>query len=139
MSYQIFLVPVLAGVIAQIIKLATDEIKGNFTWRNFISDYGRMPSSHAAFVSALATEMILFAGLKSPSFAIALILAIIVIRDASGLRRHIAEQDKSLNKICRQLNLKEEQLEERLGHSPSEIFFGCLLGIGLALLFYWIF
>ena len=139
MSYQLFLVPILAAIITQIIKLSTDKIKGNFTWRNFISDYGRMPSSHAAFVSALATEMALFNGFKSPSFAISVILFIIVIRDATGLRWHISKQNKSLNEICRKLDLQAERLEERLGHNPAEILAGCLLGISLALLFFWIF
>ncbi|TSD05996.1 MAG: hypothetical protein Athens071412_143 [Parcubacteria group bacterium Athens0714_12] len=138
MSYQMFLVPILAGLIAQIIKLSTDGIKGNFKWKNFISDYGKMPSSHTAFVVALAAEMALFQGFKSSEFAISLILALVVIRDATGLRRNMARQNKLLNKICSKIGLKEEQLEETLGHTPLEIFFGCLLGISLVLVFYFI-
>ena len=138
MSYQLFLIPILASILAQITKLSTDKIKGNSTWRGIISSYGGMPSSHSAFVSALTAEMALFNGLKSPSFAIALILAILVIRDAVGLRCYIAKQNKTLNKISQKLNLKGETLTERLGHTPLEVFIGCLLGIGLALLFYYI-
>lgn len=138
MSYQLFLIPILAGILSQIIKLATDKVQNNFKWRNFVSDYGRMPSSHAAFISALVAEMALFAGIKSPSFAIALVLAILVIKDATGLRWHISQQGKVLNKISQQLEFKEVRLEERLEHKFSEILVGCLIGIGLALLFYYL-
>ena len=98
-----------------------------------------MPSSHAAFVSALAAEMALFEGFKSPEFAVALILAILIIRDATGLRWFVARQNKILNKLSQKLDLKEKFLEERLGHTFLEIFCGCLLGVSLALLFFYIF
>lgn len=137
--YQLFLVPILAGIIAQIIKLATDKISGNFTWRHFVSDYGRMPSSHTAFVAALTAGIILKEGIAAPSFAIALIFSILAIRDAVGLRWHISQQNKLLNKISRQLNLAEKTLEEKIYHTPSEIAAGLLLGAGLALIFHFFF
>ncbi len=139
MSYQLFLVPILISVITQIIKLSIDKIKGNLTGSNIISSYGGMPSSHSAFVAALATEIALFEGFKSPAFAIALVLAIIIIRDAVGLRGYISKQNKFLNKISQKLNLKEAKLEERIGHTPAEIFMGILLVIILSLIFYQLF
>lgn len=135
MPYKLFLVPIFAAIIAQIIKLLTDDIKHNFTWKHLVSDYGRMPSSHAAFVFALVTEIALAEGFKSSSFAIALIFALLVIRDALGLRWHISKENQLLNKISRQLNLNEEPLEEKIHHTPLEIAAGTLLGISLALIF----
>lgn len=137
--YQLFLIPILAGILAQIIKLATDEIKGNFTWKHFTSDYGRMPSSHAAFVAALVTEIILKEGFTTSSFAVALIFSILTIRDAIGLRWQISQQNKLLNKISRQSNLDEKPLKEKIYHTPLEITAGILLGVGLALLFHFFF
>jgi acid phosphatase family membrane protein YuiD len=137
-------VPILCGLLAQVIKLATDQIKGNLNWYNIMNDYGGMPSSHTAMVVALATEMYLFEGFYTPFFAIALVVCIIVIRDALGFRIQVGIQSFVLNKIIKQLPLKDVEkeklplLKERMGHSIREVFGGAAIGIILPFLINWI-
>src|SRR3990167_5144643 len=103
MPYQLFLIPIIAALIAQGLKLALDGIKGNFDFKHLISEYGGMPSSHTAFVVALATMIALKEGIASSAFSISLIMALIVIRDAIGFRRTLGRQSKTLNYIVREL------------------------------------
>ena len=58
-----------------------------------------MPSSHSAVVCALCTSAIFQYGFMSFEFAISGVLAVIVIRDATGVRFEAGEQAKFLNQI----------------------------------------
>lgn len=121
---------------------------------SLLTSTGGMPSSHSAAVTALATAVGLQNGLDSTSFAIATIFAIIVMFDATGVRRHAGEQATVLNQLVLDFNKfveeakhwpkKQEQerrkeLKELLGHQPIEVFFGGLTGVLLTLLLYNIF
>jgi len=129
-QYYLIIIPVAALIITQAIKLSIDSIKGNFTWYHLLNDYGGMPSSHSAFVSAIAAEIALTqpGGLASPLFAITVFLAIIVIRNAKGIRNHLSKANQEINK----LNDNQANLQERLGHTGAEILAGCLIGIIIA-------
>lgn len=139
MPYQLFLIPIIAALIAQGLKLALDGIKGNFGFKHLISEYGGMPSSHTAFVISLATMIALYEGFESSAFAISLILALIVIRDAIGFRRTLGHQSKMLNHIVRELAEEKKRdhlpkLPEEIGHNPLEVLVGGLLGLSISLL-----
>lgn len=137
MSYTIVLVPFIALIIAQIIKVIIDAQKGEFSWSNF-NRYGGMPSSHSAMMAALTTEVGTHAGFNSAVFAIALALSFLIIRDAVGLRRHLGNHGKILNMLIKDLpDYKEDKyprLEQRLGHTYLQAFMGILLGIFIALI-----
>ena len=137
MSYKFILVPFLALIIAQLIKVIIDSAKGQFSWSNFNS-YGGMPSSHSAIVTALATEIGMQVGWLSATFAIALIFAFVTIRDAVGLRRYLGNHGKVLNMIIKDLpDYKEDKypyLAERLGHTYWQALVGIILGIIVALI-----
>ena len=94
---------------------------------------GGMPSSHSAVVCSLAAMVGREIGYGSPEFAMAVILALIVMYDACGVRRAAGKQASILNKIIRtpgMTNLEvQEKLTEALGHSPTQVFVGALLGI----------
>lgn len=139
MEYQLFLIPILAALIAQGLKLALDGIRGNFDFKHLISEYGGMPSSHTAFVISLTTMMALKEGIASSAFAISLIMALIVIRDAIGFRRTLGRQSKTLNHIVRELSEEKKRehlpkLPEEIGHNPLEVLVGGLLGLSISLL-----
>ncbi len=96
---------------------------------------GGMPSSHAATVCALATAAGLEFGGGSFEFAVAVILAIIVMHDARGVRRETGIQARILNEMMetfRKMGNKmtaEERLKEFVGHTPLQVLVGALLGI----------
>jgi len=136
--YQLILVPFLALVIAQLIKVIIDSFRGKFSWRN-LNAYGGMPSSHSALVAALATEIGLYSGFTSPEFAIAAAIGFLFLRDAVGFRAKLGQHGKILNQLIVDLpDFKESKyphLEERLGHTYLQATVGMLLGILIALIF----
>ncbi|XP_004490495.3 uncharacterized protein [Cicer arietinum] len=98
---------------------------------------GGMPSSHSSTVTALATAVGLHEGFGGAAFAIALILACIVMYDATGVRLHAGRQAEVLNQIVVQLPAEHpladsRPLRELLGHTPPQVFAGSLLGIMIA-------
>lgn len=98
---------------------------------------GGMPSGHSATVTALAATAALESGLASPEFAISTILAVIVMHDATGVRRQAGEHAKAINELMKALNSKmaaEDKLQELLGHTPLQVFSGALIGLVVALL-----
>ncbi|MCP8616053.1 divergent PAP2 family protein [Salirhabdus salicampi] len=144
------LAALLAMVIAQFIKIplhfmATREWKPGLMFST-----GGMPSSHTATVMALTTSIGLLEGFHSNQFAISLVLAVIVMHDATGVRRHAGHHAQILNQMVNDFNIivdvikhpnfkkyeTREKLKELLGHQPAEVFFGALLGIVVGLLMY---
>ena len=76
----------------------------------------------------------------SPAFAVAVLLAIVVMYDAMGVRRAAGEQAKALNRLAKSKLLDEEDpnllpgdLKEFLGHTPVQVLAGALLGIMIAI------
>ena len=78
-------------------------------------------------------------GFNSPIFAVALILAIVVMYDAAGVRRAAGKQAKLLNKLIETPGLTNLQVQERLvevlGHTPTQVLVGAIIGIVVGLIF----
>lgn len=132
MTYWVFILPIIAGILTQLIKVVIELFQGNFSWHVF-KKYGGMPSSHSAFVFGLLTEMAYIDGLKSTTFAIALILAILIIRDATGYRRDMDRHAQIINQLVKDLPGQEQiilpHLDDHIGHTPRQALVGGLLGI----------
>jgi acid phosphatase family membrane protein YuiD len=94
-----------------------------------------MPSSHSALVTSLATATGRLTGLNSPAFAIAAVLAGIVMYDAAGVRRAVSIQARILNQMIDDAfqgkPFAEQRLRELIGHTPIQVFVGALVGIGI--------
>ena len=95
-----------------------------------------MPGSHTTLVASVAHSIGLFAGFDTPLFALALTLAVIVIYDATDIRRQAVIHAEFINRIVRDMvkgkRSQEKKLREVLGHTPMEALTGTLLGIGVA-------
>ena len=94
---------------------------------------GGMPSSHTATVVALAISIGIYAGIGSAAFAIAVIFAIIVIHDATGVRLETGKQAKVLNAMMFESDAFkdmdfEKQLKEYVGHTPLQALIGAIVG-----------
>ncbi|NLM36928.1 MAG: divergent PAP2 family protein [Firmicutes bacterium] len=123
----------LAWLVAQILKGLLSLIKQKkMDFRRFVGA-GGMPSSHSAFVSALATGVGLTDGWASTSFALALVFALVVMYDAAGVRLAASKQAQVLNKMVQELfgerEFHHKRLKELIGHTPVEVIVGALLGI----------
>lgn len=104
---------------------------------------GGMPSGHSATVSSLAVSAAMVYGLGSFEFAIALVFAIVVCKDAMGVRLETGKQAVIINDIVEAFNvltseekLPDAKLKEFVGHTPLQFIAGILLGIVNAALLY---
>ncbi|MDR2535595.1 MAG: divergent PAP2 family protein [Treponema sp.] len=137
----IFLSTVSSWFFAQVIKavillLSTRkrsprEVAETLFWRT-----GGMPSSHAAMVTAMTIAVAFKEGLSSNLFVVSFWVALIVMRDAMGVRRSSGIQAKVLNLLGRnvadRLNVEYHPVKEVNGHTPLEVVVGGLLGIFIA-------
>ena len=137
---RIFVSAVLGWFIAQVLK----TIIHLFLTKQFVAERmigsGGMPSSHSATVCALATATGMVYGGGSFEFAIAVILAIIVMHDAMGVRRETGIQAKVINEMLEVFTnmgkkmSPEEKLKEFVGHTPLQDLAGGILGILIAVM-----
>ena len=128
---RILLISIFSCFLAQFIKIFTGKEKRIDFKRIIIS--GGMPSSHSSFVTSLAMLVGFDKGFASTEFAITAVFAIIVMYDASGVRRAVGKQAEILNQIVDDFFHgkfdQHNKLKELVGHTPKEVLFGALLGI----------
>ena len=107
-----------------------------------------MPSGHSATVVCMTVMIGYTCGAMSPIFGLAFLMAIIVMHDATGVRRETGKQAVVLLDILATLNdiisEKDEQIRLRklktmVGHTPMQVFFGAILGVVVAILYIVIF
>ena len=133
---------VISWFSAQIIKTLLVFI----TTKKFVPERifgpGGMPSAHSASVTALSIATCRACGIQSVEFAIAFVLAAVVMYDATSVRRQAGEHAKAINKVVDKVDKMEEddeelnirQLKEVLGHTPLEVLAGALLGIIISMI-----
>jgi len=126
----------LAWALAQAVKLPIHYVRTRKWDWSLLFLAGGMPSSHSALVAAVAHGIGLSEGFDSAAFALSIALAMIVIYDATGIRRQAGLHAEMLNELFKGLleghPLRGEQLREVLGHSPAEALAGMLLGLATA-------
>ena len=124
--------------VAQCTKMICALIKTRRLDFSYIVSTGGMPSAHSAMVSGLATSIGLNNGFGSGLFVVALAFAMVVMFDASTVRRAAGMQARLLNDIVDELfkehKLSEQKLAELLGHTRLEVFMGMTMGILVGLL-----
>ena len=129
---KILLAIILAGFGAQLIKMIIYWFRHkSLTWHDLIVT-GGMPSSHSAFVISLATIIFLEEGITS-AFAISLVLAMIVIRDAFGVRRSVGLEGKAIEKLFK-INKIKSKFHYSMGHTPLQVFVGSVIGFVISIL-----
>ena len=135
---HILVAALLAWAIAQVTKTVYECIRYRELKLSRLVSSGGMPSSHSALVTGLATSAGRIAGLGSPAFAIAAVLAGIVMYDAAGVRRAVSIQARILNQMIDDAfqgkPFAEKRLRELIGHTPIQVFVGALLGVGIGLI-----
>ena len=136
-SSEIILSAIFANFIAQFYKFILFIVVNKQINFRRLFQTGGMPSSHSAFMMAMATSTGLIAGFNSVHFAIALTIALLVMYDAAGLRRAVGKQASVLNQIVAEIfsehpHLSTQKFRELLGHTPVEVFVGALLGVAVS-------
>ncbi len=135
---RILIAAFLAWAVAQVGKTIYELIRQRKLIFNQLVSSGGMPSSHSALVTGLATATGRVSGLSSAAFAIAVVLAAIVMYDAAGVRRAVSIQARILNQMIDEAfqgqPFAEKRLRELIGHTPVQVIVGGLLGILIGLL-----
>lgn len=123
----------VAWSIAQVVKVPLEFLRTHHWNWALLLRAGGMPSSHSALVIAISYATGLFGGFDKPVFALSVALAMVVVYDATGIRRqagrHAALINAMINDLASGHPLKEEQLREVLGHTPLEAVAGVILGL----------
>lgn len=127
-------------LVAQVLKtLINGLFLGKFSLERMWGS-GGMPSSHSATVCSLVVTAARLYGPDSAIFALAFIMAIIVMYDAMGVRRETGEQAKILNRMltdwmeAESANspfLGDKKLKEMVGHTPFEVLGGAIVGVAV--------
>ena len=129
--------------IAQILKVLFDYWQNGSWHRALLFSTGGMPSSHSALAMAAMVSIGIHEGFGTPIFAVAAVLAMVVMHDAAGIRRAAGKQAEAINFLSSKLEGQgiklDKKLKELLGHHPIEVMFGGLLGLAIALLSYFLF
>ncbi|MCR5717128.1 MAG: divergent PAP2 family protein [Lachnospiraceae bacterium] len=139
---KILVVGLLSWFVAQVLKTIIYAIVNHRIDFHRLCGDGGMPSGHSATVTGVATTTGLMCGFGSPLFAIACILAIVVMHDAMGVRRETGKQAVMINEMISIFNdmgnakiAPEEKLKEFVGHTPFQVSMGFLLGLIVALVY----
>lgn len=126
-------VPLLLWFLIQTYIVVSDLIVNKKLNIKRIIGAGGMPSSHSAVVCSVAMLVGKEYGFGSGIFALAVVMAFIVMYDAAGVRRASGKQARILNKILETPGMStvevQEKLIEALGHTPIQVFVGAALGI----------
>ena len=109
-------------------------------WHFF--EAGGMPSAHSASVTSLTLGVGLTVGWNTALFTACSVFALVVMYDASGVRRGAGKQAEILNKIVDDIystgKVKVEKLKEILGHDPIEVIAGVSLATVVTLFVYYV-
>ncbi len=129
---------VLSWIIAQVLKVVVQLVHFRRLELHYLLGSGGMPSSHSSVVCTCAVTVGLLTGWDSVAFALAVILALVVMYDAANVRREAGKQAKIINYIME--NKREmrpdfygKALKELLGHTPMQVLAGAVLGVVVAL------
>jgi uncharacterized protein len=133
---HVLLTGLTGWILAQALKIPIDLLQNrHWNWALFFAA-GGMPSSHSALVTSTAMAVGLHYGFDNPIFGVATALAMIVVYDATGIRRQAGMQAQKINILVEELlkghPISEEHLREVLGHTPLEAMGGVILGLIVA-------
>ena len=136
---RMLITAVLGWAVAQVVKAIIDCAMNRKINIERLVGSGGMPSCHSSTVCALCVGAGMEYGLDSSAFALAAILAIIVMYDARGVRRETGTQAEVLNQMMDffrryengefKLEFNQEQLKVLIGHTPLQVICGAVLGI----------
>jgi len=131
----------LAGwLIGQTLKFPLEYLLNKRWDWGIIFSAGGLPSSHSSTVTAVALSIGFQEGFDTAIFALAAAVGMIVIYDATGVRRQAGIHAQRINEIMRDFiesrQFPDKDLKEMLGHTPIEVIAGVVLGVLISLTIY---
>lgn len=143
-SNHMILAPLIAWAVSQIMKTVTYLIvEKKFVFKRIISD-GGMPSAHSATVISLAVMCGWIMGFDSAAFAISIVLAVVIMRDAVGVRRESGVNASLIKLLADKSNksiaegdepIATDKLKTLVGHTPLQVACGCVIGLLVCIIY----
>ena len=119
----------LCCLLAQFLKIVFNFFSTGEIRFGIMFETGGMPSSHSALITGAASGIGYELGFDSSIFALSVAVALIVMYDASGVRKSAGIQAAEINKLSKKLDSESELfLKETLGHTKIEVMVGSFLG-----------
>jgi len=119
----------LSCLLAQFFKIIFNFFSTGKIRFGIMFETGGMPSSHSALITGATSGIGFDLGFDNPIFALAVAVSLIVMYDASGVRKSAGIQAAEINKLSKELDPKSEvNLKETLGHTKLEVIVGSFLG-----------
>lgn len=144
MEFPLFLIPIIVGLSTQLLKrFLNKRWLSNITVQGVpMPRYGGMPSAHTAFALSLLTTVGLADGVNSSTFAMATAGTIFILDDALRMRIFLGRHGAALRKLIEKLPEDQRKgfpyLETRLGHKPTEVVVGAIIGVVVSAILYWL-
>lgn len=142
-EYMFILVPIIGAILCQIIKFIVESINDKkLNFERLFNGAGGIPSTHTTLVFCLVFTILFNEGVTS-TFAVSLMLALIVSYDAMGVRFESGLQAEAINKLITAVfKTKKKQklvfLKEELGHKPFEVLTGICFALLVSVVAYYI-
>ena len=119
----------LSCLIAQFFKIIFNFFSTGKIRFGIMFETGGMPSSHSALITGTTSGIGFQLGFDNPIFALAIALSLIVMYDASGVRKSAGIQAAEINKLAKKLDPESQlALKATFGHTKFEVIVGSLLG-----------
>ena len=141
---DVLLVALASWLIAQLIKIIINAaVNKRFDIERLFGD-GGMPSGHSATVTSMALMVGFRLGFDSPAFGIAMVFAIIVMHDATGVRQEAGKHARSIIELTDLFNeyllehderVKLDKLKTLVGHTPLQVICGAGVGIAVVVIY----
>ena len=132
-----FIAPIIGWLVSGIIKYIINYFRYEGKAKEHIGT-GGFPSTHTTVITTPTVLIGLKEGFTSPIFGLAVAVMIIVIMNATGLRREVGKHAKMLNEIINKEKSNTDnsfvKQREKIGHSWVEIIGGLVLGVVLGLI-----
>ena len=126
---SVLLWSLLSCLLAQFLKIIFNLFSTGSLRFGIMFETGGMPSSHSALITGATSGIGFQLGFDNPIFALAIAVSLIVMYDASGVRKSAGIQAAEINKLSKRLDPKSLlDLKETLGHSKFEVIVGGILG-----------
>ena len=129
LNNQLLFWSLIACLTAQLLKIIFNLVLKRELRFGIIFETGGMPSSHSALITGVTSGIGLDLGFDSSTFALSVCISLIVMYDASGIRKSSGLQAAQINKISKELDNKSLiKLKETLGHTKPEVIVGAIIG-----------
>ena len=135
---DIFLLPIIAGLVCQLLKLVIYSVMERRFMPGGLFKPDGMPNVHATVFSALSTVIGIKYGYSSLLYSVGTTYSIVILHDTMRVKREKEKQVDVLNRIISSIDMSDgldsEGMKRVLQYRPLDVLAGVMLGATLSYL-----